>query len=123
MTDIKEPRYYQANATLDITLPRDDSRGLAGAVRWLDSCLNAQPCVEVRISNVTGSLSWAEFLDAPIFGPEHPDFAADVRLINKVETWLTLDRKALISELIRQHNLCESAKLQQALQASTAQAG
>lgn len=122
MTDIKEPRYYQVNATLDITLPRDDSRGTAGAVRWLDSCLNAQPDAEVTITNATGFLSGADFLDPMNLHEDHPDYGAEVRLINKVETWLTLDRKALISELIRQHNTCESAKLQQALQASMAQA-
>lgn len=72
MTDIKEPRYYQVNATLDITLARDDRRGTKEVISWIDSCLNAQPCAEVRISNVAGSLSWAEFLDAPIFALEHP---------------------------------------------------
>ncbi len=101
MKDIKNPRYYHLNANLAITLARDDRRGTKEVISWIDSCLNAQPEAEVTISNATGYLSWADFLDAPIFGEEHPDYVSTVNLINKVDAWLMLDRKALISELIR----------------------
>lgn len=112
MTGIHQPRYYQVNATLDIALTRDDNRGLNGVVDWIDSCLNAQPCADVTISNVTGYLSWAEFLDAPIFGPDHPNYAADADLINKVDAWLKLDRKALIAELIQQQRALQAVREQ-----------
>ncbi|KQP14867.1 hypothetical protein [Pseudorhodoferax sp. Leaf267] len=121
MKNITDPRHYDINANFTITLPRDDRRGTKDVVQWLESCLNAQPDAEVEITLATGRLCWADFIDAPMFGPEDPDYSAAVELLNKVEAWLTLDRKALIFALIQQK--CEIDRLQRAQATTAAQAG
>ena len=56
---------------------------------------------EVKVTLATPFLSWADFMDAPGFGPEHPDYCDSIDRLEKLNYWLTLDRKELASELVR----------------------
>ncbi len=91
--------------------------------------LNANPdVVKVTASNVTGWLDWPESLDPPV-GKDHADHASEIALLDKVSHWLTLDRKALISALIRAesasnyqaYRLAEAEKAVAKLQAQAAE--
>lgn len=102
------PRYTQLNATLDITHQAGTLESMPAVISWMLACLNCNTNnAEVQISLATPRLGWPDFLDAPGYGREHPDFASDSRILNAVEHWLTLDRKALIQELIRLHGMAE----------------
>jgi hypothetical protein len=108
---VNNRRHTQLNATLDINHQADTLRDLPAVLAWLHACLNCNTNnAEVTISQVTEWLCWADFLDAPGYGPEDPEYASDLRLLNAVEHWLTLDRKALIRSLIAMHNRLEQGE-------------
>lgn len=107
--------YFQLNVTLDVTYKAEGWRDTDDVLSWLNGCLNCNPNhAEVKISNPTSFLCWTDFIDIPMFGEEHPDYPATVDLLNRIESWLKLDREALITELHRQHLAAEYEKVLQA---------
>lgn len=56
--------------------------------------------IPVEDDSAEATLGWPDFLDAPM-STDHPDYPAEVALLQKVEHWLTLDRTALIRALIK----------------------
>ena len=94
--------YFLLNATLDITHQQGGTHTTENVVEWASACLNCNPMhAEVKVTLATPFLSWADFMDAPGFGPEHPDYADTIDHLEKLNYWLTLDRKDLVSELVR----------------------
>lgn len=71
---------------------------------WIVSSFNqAQLGAEiVELMHGTEHLDWPDFLDAPSFGPEHPDYAESVATLKRVQKWLEMDRRQLIAELLAQ---------------------
>lgn len=93
--------FAQLNVSLCLAYKAGGPGDTPDVQAWVLNQLNSKPeFAEVTASNATGFLSWADFLDAPMYGPEHPDYEDDVALLNKVEHWLTLDRGALIDALL-----------------------
>jgi hypothetical protein len=116
MTNPNRPTFSQMNVTISLThkdgtLPSFRDNGLAENVKWALACLNCNTDrVEATITHATALVGWPDFLDAPLYGPEHPDYAADVARLHKVEHWLTLDREKLIDALLEQHRRLEMAQ-------------
>jgi hypothetical protein len=95
--------YEQVNVTLDICYKSGDPQSFEQTLNWVRTCLNCNTNrVVVNLVKPTGFLGWPDFLDAPGFGPEHPDYPAAVESLKKLETWLKMDRKELIGELLAQ---------------------
>ena len=104
MNQKQRAAHEQLTLTLDVTFMNGAPKDMESMVSWASSCLNASPeHAEVKITNPTGLLCWPDFLDAPGFGPEHPDYADSVEDLRKVEAWLQMDRQQLIAELLAQH--------------------
>ena len=107
-------RYFQLNATIDITHKDGVMHKLDDVLAWITACLNCNTnFAEVTILQPVERLGWPDFLDAPGFGPEHPDYPYAIEILEKVNHWLTLDRQQLISELQQQYNDAHSEKLRQ----------
>lgn len=120
MTGPSMNRYFQLNATIDITHKDGAMHKMDDVLAWLAACLNCNTnFAEVTILQPVERLDWPDFLDAPGYGPEHPDYAGDVAALEKVNHWLTLDRKELISELGKQYNQAEYDKRLVAREAET----
>ena len=97
--------FAQVSLTLDLAYASGGTGDIEVILEWISACLNCNPnLVRVEISNPTGRLDSTDFLDAPGFGPEHPDYPDAVKTLQLIESWLSLDRKALISELVRQRS-------------------
>lgn len=63
--------------------------------------LNSSPeFVEVKGSQASGFLSWADFTDPPV-PVDHPDHGEDVTSIRQIETWLSMDREQLVKALMK----------------------
>lgn len=100
--------YAEMNLTLSFAFSGEEPRGTDELVEWVSERLNANTAgARVEISRPTGLLAWPDFLDAPGFGPEHPDYSAAIKDLQKVESWLAMDREALIRELLAQHEQIE----------------
>lgn len=92
--------FAQMTVTLNLAYTAGGPGDTPSVQAWVLEQLNKPGFVSVTAENATGGLGWPDFLDAPMYGPEHPDYKDDVALLNKVEHWLTLDRKALIDALL-----------------------
>ncbi|WP_186029454.1 hypothetical protein [Burkholderia gladioli] len=80
----------------------DDEFEVSAAVRLGNS--EGQGSMRMIRSDLDRVLSWPDFLDAPGYGAEHPDYPAAVELFARVNAWLEMDRKQLIQALITLHN-------------------
>lgn len=96
----RQVNFAQLNVTLSLAYKNRGPGELADVLPWVVSQLNDQPdFVEVKASHATEWLSWPDFVDAPVY-EGHPDHAIEVAQVQKIEAWLEMDRKALISALI-----------------------
>ena len=97
--------FAQVSLTLNLAYTSGGTGDIQVILEWISACLNCNPnLVQVEISNPTGRLDWSDFMDAPGFGPEHPNYPDTVKTLRLIESWLSLDRKALILELVRQRS-------------------
>lgn len=92
--------FAEVNLTLNIAYTAGGPAMPTDVLGWIMPKLNANPeFAQVTATNVTGLLGWPDYLDAPM-STDHPDYPADCALLDKVNSWLTLDRQALVQALI-----------------------
>lgn len=94
--------YRQLNVTLAVKFENKPPEDLIQLQDWLVSALNQKHSGAqlVSVQHATPALGWPDFLDAPGFGPEHPDYPAELEILKKVQGWLDMDRRELIQELV-----------------------
>lgn len=103
------PTYSQVvNLTLNITYKDGQMPEMPSTLAWIMACLNCNTNrASVEIEKPTGFLGWPDFMDPP--GPGEEEDAKAV--LKDLEDWLAMDRKQLISALLRQRNEAQAEKI------------